>query len=118
MIAWFFADYLFLLPIVHREARYGIFLAFPIVTLAMSPVVRLARGRVASAAPLIIGTLAFAATLATDASPRVAGYNAIAAFVLAHAEEGSGVLFHGFRSQNLVFALRVDGSFPKAYVLR
>jgi hypothetical protein len=84
----------------------------------MSLVVRLARGHAASAAPLIVGAVAFVATLATDAPPKVAGYDAIADFVLAHAENDSVVLFHGFRSQNLVFALRAHSSFPKVYLLR
>jgi hypothetical protein len=86
--------------------------------MAISFVVRLARRRFAPRVALTIGIVAFIATLVTETPPRVAGYDAIAAFVLAHAEKDSVVLFHGFRSQNLVFALRAQSNLPKVFLLR
>lgn len=118
MIAWFVADYLFLASVAHREDRYGIYLAVPVAILAVMLVVRVLPRAFAAGAALVIGGAAFALAIVVDPVPRVPGYDAIAAFILNHAEKNSIVLFHGFRSPNFVFAMRAQSTSPQVYLLR
>ena len=67
---------------------------------------------------MVIGALAFVFTIVTEPVPRVEGYDAIAAYLLKHADKNSVVLFHGYRSPNFVFSLRAQSATPKLYVLR
>jgi hypothetical protein len=50
--------------------------------------------------------------------PRVAGYPAIATYLLAHTAQDDAVVFHGFRSGNFVAALRAAKPEPRVFVLR
>ena len=118
MLAWFITDYIFISPIAHREPRYGIFLIVPIAILAIGLVVRGLPRAIAAEAAVAIGALAFVITVATQPVPRVSGYDAVAAFILQHADKNSVVLFHGYRSPNFVFSLRAQSVAPKLYVLR
>jgi 4-amino-4-deoxy-L-arabinose transferase-like glycosyltransferase len=118
MIAWFIADYLFISPIPHREVRYGIFLVVPVAILAMALIMRVLPQTLAAGGSFILGALAFVVTTTVEPVPRVVGYDAIAAYILHHADNGSVVLFHGLRSPNLVFALRAESPSPQLYLLR
>jgi 4-amino-4-deoxy-L-arabinose transferase-like glycosyltransferase len=118
MIAWFVAYYLFISPIAHRETRYGFYLAVPLAVFSAGLVVRVIKARAGSLVTLCAGIVAFALTIATNHVPYVRGYDKAAAYVLAHAQPGSVVLFHGLRSPNFVFALRALSPEPKVGVLR
>jgi 4-amino-4-deoxy-L-arabinose transferase-like glycosyltransferase len=118
MIGWFVADYLFISSIAHREDRYGIFLTVPVAVLAVLFLVRVLPRTMASGVALVTGAGMFALAIIGDAVPRVPGYDALAAFILNHAEEDSIVLFHGFRSPNFVFAVRAQSVSPDVYLLR
>jgi 4-amino-4-deoxy-L-arabinose transferase-like glycosyltransferase len=118
MIGWFVADYLFISSIAHREDRYGIFLTVPVAILAILLVMRFVPRTIASGIAFVIGTLLFGLAMVSEPVPRVPGYDAIAAFILKHAEKDSIVLFHGFRSPNFVFAVRAQSSSPELYLLR
>jgi Dolichyl-phosphate-mannose-protein mannosyltransferase len=118
MIVWFVTDYLFISSIAYHEDRYGIFLTVPVVILAVALLFRILPRVLASGTPFVIGALAFVLAIASEPVPRVPGYDAIASFVLSHAEKNSVVLFHGFRSPNFVFAVRAQSASPDLYLLR
>lgn len=118
MIGWFVADYLLVSAIAHREDRYGIFLAVPVAILALMLVVRVVPRTFAAGSALAVGAAAFVLAIVADPVPRVPGYDALAAFILNHAEKNSIVLFHGFRSPNFVFAVRAQSPSPEVYLLR
>jgi Dolichyl-phosphate-mannose-protein mannosyltransferase len=118
MIAWFVAGYLFLSAIVLREERYGMLLAVPLAMFTMALIVRLLPRAWAGGSALVIGTVAFVVALAINPAPRISGYDAVAEFLIDHADKDSVVLFHGFRSPNLVFSLRAQSPSPNLYLMR
>jgi hypothetical protein len=118
MIVWFVAGYLFLSAIVLHDERYGMLLAVPVAMFTIALVVRVLPRALAGGSALVIGGLAFVLTLAVDLAPRISSYDAIAEFLINHADKHSVVLFHGFRSPNLVFSLRAQSPSPNLYVLR
>ncbi|MDB5410181.1 MAG: 4-amino-4-deoxy-L-arabinose transferase [Rhodospirillales bacterium] len=118
MLAWFSADYLFLSVTGHFEARYGIALTVPPAILSVLLVKRLAGPRWQSAAALASGIMLFGASIVTHDVHRIAGYDAVAAFVLDHSKQDSVALFQGKESKNFVFSLRSHAKMPKVYVIR
>lgn len=118
MIAWFVVGYLMVSAIVIHEERYGIFLAVPIAMFTIALVERIAPPALAGGTAAVVGLAALAVALIVDPAPRVTGYDAVAKYLIDHADKNSVVLFHGFRSPNLTFSLRAQSAAPEIYLLR
>lgn len=118
MCAWFATDYLMISLTGHFEARYGIFLAVPVVVLCVLFVVRMIPDCWRSVVPISLSGIIFCFAVYTNPEPRMSGYNKVAQYIADHAGINDVVLLHCYESKNFVFSMRVRVPEPKVFIIR
>jgi hypothetical protein len=118
MCVWFATDYLMISVIGHFEARYGIFLAVPIVVMCILFVSRIVPERWRSALPVGLAGAIFCFAVYDNPEPRMTGYDKVAEYIADHAGKNDVILLHCYESKNFVFSMRVREPEPKVFIVR
>lgn len=106
LLGWFGFGYLFFSAIGIREPRHSLMILFPLVLGAMIALHRILPSHLAQVAALLLGGCTFVFSLLLCPPPVVAGYRAVANYVVTHAPKKGLVLFSGYRDGNFVFEMR------------
>jgi hypothetical protein len=115
---WFATGYLMFSAIDLKDLRFTIFILFPVVTLALLPLDRLAVDRVAPFATVALGIAVLSANLIANPVPRIEGYRSAVDVIADRAPRGSTVLFSGYRDGNFIFGMRARTDRRDLRVLR
>ena len=118
MCVWFAADYLMISVIGHFEARYGIFLAVPIIVMCVLFVSRITPERWRSVLPVCLAGALFCFAVYANPEPRMTGYDKVAEYIADHAGKNDVILLHCYESKNFVFSMRVREKEPKVFIVR
>ncbi|WP_144299643.1 glycosyltransferase family 39 protein [Elioraea rosea] len=121
LVLWVVVSYLALSFIELKEARHGVILLVPIAAWIACGLVWLAGLAGRAQGPALAagaGAALVALTVATEAVPRVDGYEEAARRVAALAPPDSTVLFSGKRDGSFVFSMRTVSGRPDLYTAR
>jgi hypothetical protein len=117
MITWFACDFVGVALTGHFEARYGMALGVPCAILSLVLLQRLPMGS-ASAFAFAAGAALFAISVATEKVSTMAGYDKVAAYIIAHTKPDDVVWFEAKESKNLIFSLRSHDPLHPLFILR
>jgi hypothetical protein len=117
MLAWFVCDFGFISVTGHVEARYGMALGVPCAVLAMLLVTRLPR-LTRSWAAFGAGVASFAVSVGACGVNRMAGYDKVAAYVVAHSSPDAVIWLQEKETKNLIFSIRSRDPASRRLLLR
>jgi 4-amino-4-deoxy-L-arabinose transferase-like glycosyltransferase len=117
MLAWFVGDFGFIAATGHVEARYGMALGVPCAMLATLLITRLPRSS-RSWATFGIGVVSFAVAVCAYGVNRMAGYDKVAAYVVAHSSRDAVIWLQQRETKNLIFSIRTHDPASKRLILR
>jgi hypothetical protein len=115
MMAWFGCDFVGVALTGHFEARYGMALGVPCAILSLLELQRLP---MSSAVTFAAAAALFAISVATGKVNTMAGYDKVAAYILAHTKPDDVVWFEARESKNLIFSLRSHDPLHPLLILR